>query len=103
MRPFPRNSIAVAALALSGIAAAQAPGPDPRLDAALNTNLYSQVERSVQLAKAVPPPDVRRKPEIDHGEAQQVREGVFVDRRLLPAAAAPNDESAVRVFRRDAR
>jgi hypothetical protein len=103
MSPLTRTSLVFAALACGTTAAAQPPGPDPRLESAISTILISQVERSVQFAKTMPQPEKPKKPAVDQGEAVKVHDDVYVDRRLMPNAGASYDESSVRVFRKDAR
>jgi hypothetical protein len=88
---------------ISGTAAAAPPGPDPRLEAALSTNILSQVERSVQFQRTLPQPEKPRKPSVDEGAMQRVQEDVYIDRRLVPQPVGPADEGAVRIYRRDAR
>lgn len=97
------RALAFASLAFSAAALAQPPGPDARLESALSTVLISQVERSVQFAKTMPQAEAKKKPAVDKGEAVKVHDDVYVDRRLLPSSAASDDESAVRVFRKDSR
>jgi hypothetical protein len=91
-------------LLATGSAAAATPAPlDPRLEQALSTNLIAQVERSVQFEKTVPQVEAPRKPVVDHGEMLEVRDGVYLDRRLAPDRSATDNEKAIRIFRRDAR
>ena len=102
MRPLTLTLFVVAAVTSGGAAAQQQAGPDPRLEVALSMNVISQVERSVRFDKTIPPQEKPARPEFDQGEALQVREGVYVDRRLIPGGAT-GDEGEIRVLRRDAR
>lgn len=94
---------------LAAPALAAAPGPDPRLEAALSIYVFSQQERSVDVSRTMPLIARAPKPAVDHGEGLQVSEDVYVERRLMPGSSAtkdrdaPKERDAVRIFRRDAR
>ncbi|MGE5641146.1 MAG: hypothetical protein ACM30H_13730 [Clostridia bacterium] len=96
MRAFP---FLVAVLA-TGTAAAAAPGPDPRLEQALNTGPIAAMQRSVDFTRTVPQV-VKRKPEVDPGRSVRVAEDVYVDPALAPKRPARDDERAIRIYRRD--
>ena len=97
-----RFLLAVAVLATAPAVAAT-PGPDPRLEQALNANVVAPIERSVDLSKTVPPPERARKPAVDPAMVR-VREDVYVDPRLVPPRPdAADGEPAIRVYRRDRR
>jgi hypothetical protein len=100
MRP---SFVAAVAVLATSSAFAATPGPDPRVEQALSTNVISQVERSVQFERTVPALEKPRKPAVDHGEMLQVREDVYVDRRLAPQRGGGTDENAIRVSPRDTR
>src|SRR3954467_4829306 len=86
----------------TGSAAAATPAPlDPRVEQALSTNVIAQIERSVQFEKTLPTVQAPRKPEVDRGEMLQVRDGVYIDRRLAPDTGATDSGRAIRVFPRD--
>jgi hypothetical protein len=96
-----KTLVFLVAVLTTGMASAAAPGPDPRLEQALNTNVISQVERSVRFERTLPQVEKPRRPVVDHGEAAQVAEDVYLDRRLAPAKASPDGGPAIRVFPRD--
>lgn len=103
-----KPALLVGAMLGAATAVAAAPGDDPRLDqrleAALGTYVISQLDRSVQLSRTMPPPvEHPRKRAVDDGEAVRMSEHVYVDRALMPGGAMPRGEDAVRVFPRDAR
>ena len=99
-----RHFLLMVAVLATGRAGAATPGPDPRLELALNTNVIAPIERSVDLARTLPPPERVRKPVVDSPSMLQVREDVYVDRQLLPSAGSRrDDEPAIRVYRRDRR
>ena len=77
--------------------------PDPRLEQALSTNVISQVERSVQFGRTLPQVERPAKPVVDHGEMLEVRNDVFIDRRLVSDNQTRDNEPAIRVFPRDLR
>jgi hypothetical protein len=91
----------VVGLATSFGALAAPPVPDPRLEQAVSTNLIAQIERSVQFERTLPQPAKLAKPAVDPGEMAKVADDVYVDRRLVPQDRVPDNENAIRIFRRD--
>ena len=99
-----RHLLLMVAVLATGRAAAATPGPDPRLDFALNTNAIAPFERAVEFWKTLPPPARVRKPAVASPRMVRVREDVYVDRQLLPSRGTVRDEApAIRVYGRDRR
>ena len=92
-----RGILFLVAVFATTAAVAAAPGPDPRLEQALNTGPIAAQQRSVDFARTVPEV-AKRKPEPDPGRAVRVAEDVYVDPALAPKAAARDDERAIRVY-----
>lgn len=103
MGRFALRLLLLALIASPALAAAPDLRLNQRLEAAMGTYVISQLDRSVQLYKTLPPAGQPRKPVVDRGEAVKVHEDVYVDRRLMPGSGAASDEKALRVFPRDAR
>lgn len=78
-------------------AAQQRPVPDPRLEVALSTTVVKETHRSVELHRTMPQRAVRARPPVDEPYMARMAEGVYVDRRWMPARAASDDPNAVRV------
>src|SRR2546430_16976933 len=81
--------------------AAAPPVPDPRLEVALGTNVISQIHRSVELQKTMPPPIPRAKPVIKEQDMANAGDDIFIERALLPPPPRREDRGAVRIYRRD--
>ena len=78
------------------------PVPDPRLDPYYNMIAIATIHRSVELDRTVPPLLGKAKPQVRESDMREVRDGVFVERSLLPRSGAAEDERGViRVFPRD--
>ncbi len=92
-----RGIVFLVAVCVTGAAAAAAPGPDPRLEQALNTGPIAAQQRSVDFARTVPEA-AKRKPQMDPGRSVRVAEDVYVDPALAPKRPARNDEPAIRVY-----
>lgn len=89
--PFALTFIAASA------AAQQRPVPDPRLEVALSTTVIKETHRTVEFHKTLPPIAVRARPPVDEPYMARMADGVYVDRRSMPARAASDDPFAVRV------
>jgi hypothetical protein len=75
--------------------------PDPRLELALNTTVIKEMQRSVDFSKTIPTPAARPRPAVDEPYMAKVDDAIYIDRRLLPQRAEPDDPEAVRILRRD--
>jgi hypothetical protein len=90
--------LALGVLAALPVAAQQR--PDPRVELALNTTVINEMQRSVDFSKTLPP-SVRPRPAVNEPYMAKVDDAIYVDRRLLPQRAEPDDPEAVRILRRD--
>ncbi len=82
--------------------AQQAPASSQRLEMALNTHVISQIHRSTQVERTLPPPAVRPRPAAEPGSVRMA-ESVYLDRSLAPRGQMPHEGPAIRVLPRDAR
>lgn len=78
-------------------AAQQRPVPDPRLEVALSTTVIKETQRTVEFHKTMPQPATRARPPVDEPHMARMADGVYVDRRWVPARVASDDPNAVRV------
>ena len=91
--------LVLVAAAATGSAGAATPAPDPRLEQALNQNVISQINRSTDFDRTIPP----LKPPVEPGQGARVAEDVYVDPRLMPSRGGSSTEPAIRVDPRDRR
>ena len=90
-----------ALVAVPAAAQQRPPVPDPRLEVALSTTVIKETQRSVEFPKTMPPPEVRPRPAVNESDMAKVTDGVYVERRLLPASAGNDDPEVVRIRRTD--
>lgn len=91
------------AVLIAAPAAAQqrAPVPDPRLEVALSTTVIKETQRAVEFHKTLPPPAARPRPPVDEPDLARMGEGVYLDRRWVPARTDGYDPEAVLIRRGD--
>ena len=77
------------------------PVPDPRLDPYYNTIAIATIHRSVELDRTMPPVVAKAKPAVREDGMREVREGVFVERALLPRGGQTDERGVIRVYPRD--
>jgi hypothetical protein len=76
--------------------------PPQVAETALNTNVISQINRSVEFAKTMPQP-AKARPPMEDPEMLKAGEDLYIDRKLVPQRATTDDERAIRVFPGDVR
>ena len=84
-------------LIAASAAAQQRPVPDPRLEVALSSTVIKEAQRAVEFHKTMPRIAARPRPPVDEPYMARMADGVYVDRRSMPARAASDDPFAVRV------